>query len=53
MKFYGINYAPRKCKYFCCGDCIIQHDKLGDFKTCMTDIPDCKLGELNESEEHK
>lgn len=51
MKFYGLTYAPRECKYFCCGDCVIQYNELGDFKTCMIDIPDCKLGAPKENED--
>ncbi|MBQ7450696.1 hypothetical protein IJS77_04700 [bacterium] len=34
-----LKYAPRKCKYFCCGDCGISG------RTCISDYPECRAAE--------
>lgn len=43
------SYAPAKCKHFVCGDCTIQHQADGDFKSCHTDYPECEKAEWNGS----
>lgn len=48
MSYLELRYAPRKCKHFCMGDCCIQYQENGDFKSCHTDYPDCKLAEPKE-----
>lgn len=45
-----VSYVPRKCKYFVCGDCTIQYQADGDFKSCHTDYPECKLADIQEVE---
>ena len=37
---FELKYAPRKCKYFCCGDCSISG------RTCISDYPECRAAEL-------
>ena len=44
MTTIELKYAPRKCKYFCCGDCSISG------RTCMTDFPDCRAAEPKDAE---
>ena len=39
---FELKYAPRKCKYFCCGDCGISG------RTCISDYPECRAAELKE-----
>lgn len=34
-RYWGLNYAPHKCKQFCCGDCVI------DMRTCTITYDEC------------
>lgn len=34
-KYWGLSYAPHKCKQFCCGDCVI------DMRTCAVTYDEC------------
>lgn len=34
-KGFELKYAPRKCKHFCCGDCVIT------MKSCFNDDEKC------------
>lgn len=43
-----LRYKPRICKHFCLGDCCIQFQENGDFKSCGTDYPECELAEPKE-----
>lgn len=33
MEYFGIEYAPRSCGYFCCGDCLLKPTVDG-YKSC-------------------
>ena len=33
QEYLGIEYAPRKCGYFCCGDCLLKPTEDG-YKSC-------------------
>lgn len=40
---YGIRYAPSKCQYFVCGDCLkFINPSTGDFYSCNPNL--CKGG---------
>lgn len=34
---FELKYAPRECKYFCCGDCYLPNTN----RSCGTDKDDC------------
>lgn len=34
MEYLGIEYAPRSCSYFCCGDCLLDPKPDGTFGKC-------------------
>ena len=38
-KYWGLSYAPHKCKHFCCGDCVI------DMRTCAVTYNECTKSE--------
>lgn len=42
MNYLELRYAPRKCKAFCCGDCMISKNN----KSCGRDINTCISGFL-------
>lgn len=42
MSYIELKYAPRKCKAFCCGDCIISKSN----KSCGRDLDTCLQGLL-------
>ena len=46
MSEIELKYAPRKCKYFCCGDCSISG------RSCSSDYPECRAAELKNREEN-
>lgn len=33
QEYLGIEYAPRSCSYFCCGDCLLKPTENG-YKSC-------------------
>ena len=33
MEYLGIEYAPRTCSYFCCGDCLLK-PTIDGYKSC-------------------
>lgn len=33
QEYLGIEYAPRTCGYFCCGDCLLKPTEDG-YKSC-------------------
>ena len=33
LEYLGVEYAPRKCSYFCCGDCLLKPTVDG-YKSC-------------------
>lgn len=33
QEYLGIEYAPRTCSYFCCGDCLLKPTEDG-YKSC-------------------
>lgn len=44
MSSIELKYAPRKCKYFCCGDCC--HPDVAGEPSCGTDYDYCEIAKL-------
>ena len=34
QEYLGIEYAPRKCSYFCCGNCLLDPKPDGTYRIC-------------------